>query len=533
MYRLFILILVTLSLLSCENTLTDNSPEPTSREILILTSENGVTVPSGEILLTDDSLLSIRATADENYHFLKWVQVGTDSLSITDTLNAFTTLSKLPPTGAAVKALFAPKSCTLIVNSSEHALSISHKDTLFEEYGHRFTLSVEPVPGYTFIQWRVSDLNSVDISYLTNKEVIVSVQGNGTITPVFESVTHTVKIDSCPNGVVTPAGTYLVTDSDSIAITATANEACRFVQWVQTGEEPLPIEDILSPTTFIRGVSADGSVKPLFEALQCTTMYSSAFLHKVDLTTAITDLYDNSGNYLNIYNGDPLQLVWQVNGYEMTSDFTVGSEGFSTLGDLLTFIMTELNESGGSVSVALKDGSVSISGTTDAVNLTLKNLLRPISNSYVSNTFLWTGPVSGTSAGSLLRPAQPADSLKNLRDRHGEYLGLELSDVIKINGIKNEVSIENSDNTYNETVVTLEDLTREISQTVLPESGDNLDVYINNEKNAFPKGAVIISAKPELLLQNLSVRAFNSNNNAVAPAAFNNTMNFTILYNNQ
>lgn len=614
MKQLSIALLISLLFTACSENLTTETEE-IEKPVTILSDENGTTVPEGTILTTTDTM-KIRALPNENYRFVKWIQVGIDSCAISEIDSAHITVHAIPAAGTAVKALFAPELCTLIVTGSDSSLS-SNSDTIVAEYGSQrpveavpaegfqferwavsdynaitigsltepltlvtikgngqvsahyteietisiedtaalpvlctlyvalsefanagsadtlivesgttIPLETEPLPGYLFDRWELSDYTAVTVSSLTDQITLATVRETATIRPRFRSLQNSVTVDSSANGTVVGIGTYSLSQTDSLRIIAIPHEGYRFVQWIQTGKNSVPLNNFLADTTFIRGVTATGSVTAEFEPIPWSAMVSSPFLAIADSSTLLTDLYDSRGNSLGIYPHDQLLLIWRENGDEQEVQVEVGSD-ISTLAELLSVIEDSISTSGIQVEAALTESGevdLTVQGYLEITNFNIRNKTRPTSNNYVSNAFLWNGPVDGTSSGSLRRPALNSDSISTVLDMFGEPLGLEEGDYIKVWGEANGNPIH--EDRFNLTSnSTLADLAQFIKSVLMSEPGVLIDVVVSE------KGSIVINRDPvhDFTLTCISVKANNSDNDAITPAAFNNSFQFEMI----
>jgi flagellar hook protein FlgE len=277
--------------------------------------------------------------------------------------------------------------------------------------------------------------------------------------------------------------------------------------------------------------------------------YTNRFL--ADNTTGtmgaqtLTSLYDSSGNALGIEAGDTLTVRgYDTAGNEYTQNLIV--QPTSTVTDLMNSIQAVTNNINPAIPVTLNaDGSINVStnGLGTPVNNLSVSSSRPGSNSYVSNAFTW-GPSITTTANSnqLRRPAIATDLLASLYDASGTHIGgvdpvtgnpygLENGDVISINGEVGGKTVTTGTLTYAGATTTMQNLLDTIQGTFnLPKNDgtpqNNLSVSMDTADSAddqMPDGSIVIRGQKELAfaLQNMSISANNSNNDAVTPARFN------------
>lgn len=642
--RLLLLLLTLLFFTSCYNETVspETSEKPETNSLTIYSGENGVVVPSGTIEVELDSSITLKATADENYQFEKWIQVGIDELKELDSLSSKITLSELSSSAIALKASFVPKNCTLVVIpsdsartispddtvivpygskvsvatkakegyafdrwklsdvnyvsvsnlvdealvvtlfgngsiqplfrqestelelctlvviSSDSAYSMTPEDTVIVPYGNKVSLSTKARVGYVFDRWNLSDVNALFVSSLMEESVVVTMLGSGTISPLFRSLNHTVTIDSVENGTINQTGIFTMSEQDSLEIIATPNEHYRFVQWKQVGETTVPIDDITSPKTFIRGVVGSGAIEPIFERRIITAFHSAPFLATSGGSTLLIDLFDEEGNGLRIEEGDILEI--NIKDATTTYDpveievgnFKGTADKVSTVEELLSAIRYALLDKVvgpglPNVEVSLTpDGRMNIAiGNEQIASLNVGNKTRPTSDTYTKNLFNWSGSnftgMVNYSRGSLLRPARETDYIIETYNSQGRPSGLEGGDEVTTSGefdgkylTTPATNFVISDD-WNEPKQPMKDLIDRIQSRLDDAMGHYFKVTINQDNPNFPKGAILIIPSEVNLFtfSDFEVSANNSNNNSIAPSAFNQTMEFTYIYDDE
>ena len=148
--------------------------------------------------------VTLTATADEHYHFVKWSDGNTNATrDVTVTANATYT------------AVFAIDQFTITV-AGEHG-KVTGAGTY--DYGKKVTLTATADEHYHFVKW--SDGN-------TNATRDITVTANATYTAVFAIDQFTITVAG-EHGTVTGAGTYDY--GKKVTLKATANEHYHFVKW--------------------------------------------------------------------------------------------------------------------------------------------------------------------------------------------------------------------------------------------------------------------------------------------------------------
>ena len=264
--------------------------------------------------------------------------------------------------------------------------------------------------------------------------------------------------------------------------------------------------------------------------------------HHPNPDPTLTSLFDPNGNSLGIVANDVLTIsATDSTGTAHTATLTVAAN--TTLSDLVNAISGVVTGPGFSVQNVVTqnpNGSININTSGGAVINDLQvTSSRPGSNSYVANAFSW-GPsipmadATGVDSDKLLRPAQATDPIANIMDASGNALGLQPGDTISING---EVGGQNR--TYRSRSIIR---ARKPCRTCLipfreafnlPQTDgtpqNNLSVSMNpadTPDDNIPDGSIAIRGQKEtaFALQNLSISANNSNQDATAPTALNANM---------
>jgi flagellar hook protein FlgE len=289
-----------------------------------------------------------------------------------------------------------------------------------------------------------------------------------------------------------------------------------------------------------------------------TVANTNRFLAAAIPAQTLTSLYDSSGNALGIMAGDTLTVRgYNAAGAEFTQSLIVTPT--STLTDLRNAIAAVTNNVDPAIPVTINaDGSINVT-TAGAAGGPVNNLSvsssRPGSNSYVSNAFTWgptiaTASATGANSNQIRRPAVATDLLASLYDSAGMAIGgvdpvtgnprgLEDGDLISVNGAVGGKTITTGTLTYTAATTRLQDLLNTIQSAFnLPINDgtpqNNLSVSMDAPDTAddrMPDGSIVMRGQKELAfaLQNMSISANNSNNNAVSPARFNANLSTTEL----
>jgi len=299
-------------------------------------------------------------------------------------------------------------------------------------------------------------------------------------------------------------------------------------------------------------------------AAKGTVHHSQTFLHHSESTDLLSALRNSDGSTLNIKAGDVLTFAatHPTTGLNTTSTFTVDQN--STLTDFMTslqtFLRSPVNGLGivtATVEVATlaedqaagtnNRGAISIFGNNQNIQNLQITSNNPLSTGQVAKSFsiastIATGAVKAQYLSDFMRsPAQISDSLGEIYDGEGNILGLETGDTISVNGEVGGTAANNvPDLIYDDgatgTPTTLADLVQRIRDNFkLPERDgtlqNNLSVSLNDpgSDDNVPDGSIVLRGIPgnDFRLENISIRAVNTNNSNPAPTDFNSNLNFT------
>ncbi len=274
-----------------------------------------------------------------------------------------------------------------------------------------------------------------------------------------------------------------------------------------------------------------------------TVANTERFLAAATAADTLTSMYDSTGNSLGIMPGDVLTIRGYNPGGTESSQTLVVDAATNSLTSLRNAIEAVVRNIDAANTVAINaDGSITVNTSAGtAVNNLQVTSSRPGSNSYVANAFSWgpTIPVSaatGVASDTMRSPATATDALVDIFDAAGNTLGLEAGDVISVNGAIGGRTIQTVQVPY-VAATTLQDLLDGVQQAFnLPQYDgtpqNNLSVSINPADTAddrIPDGAIAIRGQREeaFALQNISISANNSNQNAIAPTRFNANLGTT------
>lgn len=294
-----------------------------------------------------------------------------------------------------------------------------------------------------------------------------------------------------------------------------------------------------------------------------TIHHSQSFTHHTEDTDLLSSLRNSDGRSLGMQAGDVVTFAatHPTTGANATTTFVVQEN--STVQDFMnslqTFLRSPVNGLGVVTSnvelVSLAEdqangtdfrGGISIFGNNENIQNLQITTNNPLSTGNVAKSLsiastIPTGATKGQYVSDYLRsPAVLSDSLAELFDGEGNDLGLESGDTISLNGeIGGESANNVTDLIYDDgssgTPTTMNDIIQKIRDNFkLPERDgtvqNNLSVSLNSSgsDDNIPDGSIVIRgiAGTDFRLENISIRAVNTNNSNPSPVDFNSNLNF-------
>ena len=187
-------------------------PASTQYTLTINAEEGGTISPDANGIYNEGATITVTATPDEGYVFVRWEGSDSTENSLTITLNSNESLN-------AVFELIPLY--TLTVLSSEGGI-VSTSGGEYTE-GTEIEIIATPNEGFSFSGWEGIEE--------TNSSVTVSVSSNATVTALFEAIPQFAVIVSASEGgtVSTNGGTYL--EGSEFSVLATPNTGYEFQRW--------------------------------------------------------------------------------------------------------------------------------------------------------------------------------------------------------------------------------------------------------------------------------------------------------------
>jgi len=210
----------------------ENKPGPTKYIVQVIASpsEGGTVTGGGQY--TGNETITISATPNAGYHFVKWENRGTVS---TDPIYKFMAGSNLTFTAVFEANTPEPTQTYTIAVSTSSAEQGSVTGGGSFERGSLVTISATPNDGYQFVEWQ---LNGQQIS--TTASYTFTANDNHTFTAVFQErpqapdiKTYSINVSTAGGGTVSGSGLYV--ENGSVTIRATHNSGYQFVEWLSDG----------------------------------------------------------------------------------------------------------------------------------------------------------------------------------------------------------------------------------------------------------------------------------------------------------
>lgn len=205
--------------------LDDKLPAPKHFNLELNSSEGGSTLGAGRYQY--GSKVSIVATPDEHYRFVRWEGEGLENAYAKNTMVVMTV-------DRNVTALFEPVLYELAVETGRGGFVEGAGNYPF---GEIVSLRALPDSGYTFLRWSGPGINEY-----TQPVFILEINGSSNFTAEFERSEISLILEAQAGGRVFGSGNYYF--GEKVFITAFPDEGYVFSKW--TGEG---IEDPTSPST--------------------------------------------------------------------------------------------------------------------------------------------------------------------------------------------------------------------------------------------------------------------------------------------
>lgn len=299
-----------------------------------------------------------------------------------------------------------------------------------------------------------------------------------------------------------------------------------------------------------------------------TVIYSQRFLHHAQATDSVNGLYSELGTDLGMKDGDQVTISAYVTGMVpplQTRTFTVGATlpvPLLTVQDLANRISNVLGMAGAVTVIDTVgnpyNGCLAIAPTVDVSNLQITSnnaLSGPELNGALNvpsilngGTTYYTPPLRAPAEGGDPSVPGSGDFISELYDQNGKALGLDDGDVLDMTGLVGENTVNSADpatatsinfaaGSVAGTSTTMDRILAMARDTLrLPEKDgtvlDNPTATVNGSgtDDGIPDGSLVFRGGKSLKkgLNNITLRATNSDNTNPAPTLFNANTSFTV-----
>ena len=208
----------------------------TDRNTLMISSTGGgsVTNPGeGSFPYDDATVVSIQATADENYHFVNWT--GTGAAQVADPGSASTTMTM--DADYTLQANFdIDRRDLTITSTSGGAVTTPGEATYTYDHGAAASVIAAPSADFHFVNWTGTAVDAGKVGNATAASTTVTMDAGYAIHANFAADQHTLTISSTSGGTVTDPGEgdFLYDHGIGVSIQATAGGGNYFVNWTGT-----------------------------------------------------------------------------------------------------------------------------------------------------------------------------------------------------------------------------------------------------------------------------------------------------------
>jgi hypothetical protein len=205
--------------------------------------------------VTAGGTLTLKATANPGYKFVKWTCNGKD-------IEGGATITVTATANATYKAYFEKILVTYTINASVNSTNgtaAASSNSVTE--GQSVTLTATPMNGYRFVNWtKGGEVVSTDNPYTFVPTASGDYVANFEAIPVYNISTSV----NGTNGTATTSSNS-VTEGQSVTLTATPNDGYRFVNWTKGTE----VVSSANPYTFVP--TASGEYMANFEVIPVVT----------------------------------------------------------------------------------------------------------------------------------------------------------------------------------------------------------------------------------------------------------------------
>lgn len=242
----------------CDSTTRLKSGPVLVHTLKIKSGNDGVTEPSGKLVVLNGVGINIKAVPEMNSYFTRWNLLDGNA-RIKDVTSSETQV--FVSSDAIIEAQFAETPSKLTISKSERGATDPSGEISIRK-GLPVTIRVLPKKGFTFTNWTYS--GNIKVKKVSPYEVVATLfSQTGTIKPKFTRKTYQIIVKGDKNGSVKPNNVLKVTHGDSVLISATPKKNYRFIEW-KMKEGHASVRDIRSSNTIVVCDSMDVSLEATF-----------------------------------------------------------------------------------------------------------------------------------------------------------------------------------------------------------------------------------------------------------------------------
>jgi len=225
---------------------------------ITISSTNGgsVTKPGeGTFSYEHGSNVSVVATSDEFYYFLKWTGSAVDAGKVANPKSASTTV--LVDGKCDLKANFAGVNFKLVISSTDGGSVVNPGEGEIVINNTQIQLLAVADPGYKFVNWTGSAVDVDAVQDPDSPKTRIYIDRDLNVKANFVKDTCTLTISSTDGGSVTTPGegAFVYTIGTEVSVVATPDAHYHFVGWTGTAVDAGKVADPGSTSTT---VTADG-----------------------------------------------------------------------------------------------------------------------------------------------------------------------------------------------------------------------------------------------------------------------------------
>ena len=261
-YVVGVLAIVKLFLLSCS---------PNQYVLTIENDGNGITFPSGTLVVTQGDPVDLKAIPNEGLVFDCWEVVeGVPAIS---DLDWDTVVIELHEGNVTIRACFAPAEFRLTVNNDGNGVTRPDGEMTVGN-GEMTFIEADPGYGYVFEYWEVTAGGLVIDDPTSRFTDVELTNGDATILAHFAIAEYYLTIGNDGNGTTSPKGTMTVDHGAVTSVSAIPHTYYAFDFW-EDAAGAASIDDAYSVDTDISLTSGDATVLAHFRPVQYTLTLNS------------------------------------------------------------------------------------------------------------------------------------------------------------------------------------------------------------------------------------------------------------------